>query len=226
MQLLEVHLQTSDLSAQRAFYSGVLGLPVHADNPERLLVQIGTTALVFERAAAALAGPYHLAFNIPPRQFSAAADWLSARVPLLPNGQERLFRSSPGWNAQMMYFLDPAGNILELIARHALPGSSPEDDAFGPQSLLCVSEVGLAVEDVEASARELAAVLGLAPYQETSDTFKPLGDEHGLLIVVASGRPWFPTTRAAFPLPLKVLAVTPGTGRVARSSAEIVGQPE
>ena len=37
---------------------------------------------------------------------------------------------------------------------------------------------------------------GLPAYGDSSSEFLPLGDEHGLLIVVSQDRPWFPERRS------------------------------
>ncbi len=111
---------------------------------------------------------------------------------------------SESWDAQQVYFHDPAGNIMELIARQTLPNDVP--GAFGPDDLLCMSEIGLPVDDVPAGATALTATLGIAHYKEHSDAFAPLGDHHGLFIVVAVGRPWQPTDDAhAAPAPTRVV---------------------
>src|SRR5919201_46562 len=86
-----------------------------------------------------------------------------------------------GWDgARAVYFRDPEENIVELLAR-------PE-----PRPELSIAEVGLPVDDVPAAVDALAT-LGLGPYDEWDDTFAPLGDADGLLIVVRPGRAWFPT---------------------------------
>ena len=118
----------------------------------------------------------------------------------------------------MIYFRDPDGNILECIARHRLDNASAQ--AFGPASLLNVSEIGWPVEDVPQSVERLEQQLGLSVFGSASDTFTPLGDDEGLLIVVKLERPWFPTAQAAQSLPLRI------TLKNARPTAfEEPGQP-
>jgi len=50
----------------------------------------------------------------------------------------------------------------------------------------------------------LQARLGIAPYMEQGGTFAPLGDEHGLILVVAVGRPWNLIHSAARAVPVSV----------------------
>ena len=207
MELLDVHLLSPDLAAQRAFYAEVLELPV-SGTPDELGVQVGATRLNFA-AAGQQAGPYHLAFDVPEARFAEAAAWLRGKAAFLTDGGEDTFFSQ-GWDAHMLYFQDPCGNILELIARHTRPRESRGE--FRSAHLLNVSEVGVAVPDVPAAVSALRSTLGTEAYRETSASFSPAGTHDGLLIVVHAGRPWFPTARAAVPLPLRIVARTPQAG--------------
>ncbi|MGY2895027.1 VOC family protein [Deinococcus sp. UYEF24] len=211
MNLLEVHLSSANTSAQRRFYAEALALPTAVSPQGHLGVQVGETSLSFE-AGAPQSGPYHLAFDVPEHSFSEAHSWLHSRLPLLQeDGQDRFF--SEDWNADMLYFTDPEGNILELIARHTLP--RPEIHPGTP--LLNVSEVGLAVADVPATLQALTDHFGVGAYLSHSDSFTPAGTPQGLLILVAAGRPWFPTRQAAAPLPVRVLARVPRAGQLGLS---------
>ena len=222
MNLLEVHLVSCAVSAQRTFYGEVLGLPVSERAEGLLAVQVGRTRLSFS-ATTHQAGPYHLAFDVPEDRFADAADWIRARAtPLSEDGQEGNQDTfvSQDWNAEMLYFTDPCGNILELIARHSL--SAPETEtqppermgAFGASQLLHVSEVGVAVTDVQRTLDHLRRTLGAGPYRENSATFSAAGTHDGLLIVVQEGRRWFPTVSAAAPLPTRIVARTARAGQV------------
>ncbi|WP_019586244.1 VOC family protein [Deinococcus apachensis] len=190
-------LPARDLAAQRAFYGDVLGLPADTDEVGALNLRVGSTLLRF--VVGELGGPSHFAFNVPEDRFAGARAWLEERVPLLADPAGETSFHSKSWNADMVYFRDAEGNILELIARHTLP-TSP-GTGFGVADLLCVSELGLVVPDVPRAVRDLQQRLGLPVYREGSPTFTPLGDEEGLLIVVQAGRGWFPVGDPAWPLP-------------------------
>ena len=228
MRLLEVRVRTRDVNAQRAFYATTLGLPVSGDTADAVIVHAGASRLVFEAAHGdgdEGGDPlYHIAFTIPRNKLAAAKGWLAARTPLLTrDGRDEFGAAS--WDAQQVYFRDPAGNIMELIARQTLPNDAP--GAFGPADLLCVSEIGLPVDDVPARAAALTAALGIAHYKEHSDAFAPLGDAHGLFIVVAVGRPWLPTDDIhAAPAPTRVVVrgTRADTYRVPGLPYDIVGQ--
>jgi catechol 2,3-dioxygenase-like lactoylglutathione lyase family enzyme len=101
--------------------------------------------------------------------------------------------------ARAVYFRDPEQNLVELIAR---PHAQPE---------LTLAEVGLPVDDVGAVVEALAG-LGLEPYRDWDETFAPLGDDEGLLIVVRVGRDWFPVgvPAGAAPIVATIAGVRPG----------------
>lgn len=193
MQIHELRLATTAIEAQQAFYRETLGLPIFQPTFDQIGFQAGATRLIFEQSHLPLAGVYHFAFNIPRNQFEAARNWITARVPLLADETSKTVFHSEAWNADMLYFADPAGNILELIARHTLANAN--DAPFGSQALLNISEIGLAAADVAAQVATLQAQLGVDVYQGPGHPmFTPVGDENGLLIVVQRGRIWFPDT--------------------------------
>lgn len=205
MNISEVFLLTSDLAAQHHFYHEVLHLPVFGDGGEhRLTVQAGSSRLTFTQAAAGWKGSYHFAFNVPSNQFGDAKTWLSRRVALLvdANGADEFAFTS--WNAHGLYFSDPSGNVVELIARHDLPNS--EHESFSERCILCVSEIGVVTDDVSTTVAEVRMVLGANGYRGGgTDTFAPVGDENGLLIIVQRERVWFPDTGIpAEPFPLTI----------------------
>lgn len=209
MRILELQLVTTALPQQRDFYAGVFGFPALRAAPDTLVLQAGSSRLTFT-ATDSLAGVYHFAFNIPENQFSAAKQWISRHVPLiaLSSGADEFYSES--WDAHMLYFYDPAGNIVELIARHTLPQTS--DAPFAGSSVLDISEIGVAAEDVPARVAEIHARTGAAEYHGPGrDTFTAVGDEHGLFIVVKRGRIWFPETGK----PAEHLPVTVVTGSAA-----------
>jgi len=201
MDIQELTLSAADLTAQHNFYENVLKLPVIESDEQHLVIRAGKTQLEFVHAP--VQGIYHFAFNIPENQFAEARDWLSVPRIRAKDGRDEFFIES--WNAHNVYFYDPAGNILELIARHTLPNASTEP--FSEKSLLNISEIGIAAQDVKAFTESSS----LPNYGSPSDDFAPLGDENGLLIIVKIGRQWFPDTgRTALELPLQALISSNG----------------
>jgi hypothetical protein len=117
-----------------------------------------------------------------------------------------------GWDgARAVYFRDAEQNIGELLAR---PDPRPE---------LALAEVGLPVEDV-AAAVEALGELGIEPYRDWDESFAPLGTVDGLLIVVRTGRGWFPYDVPAGDAPIEVTVegVRPGEVAVPGSGHRVV----
>jgi catechol-2,3-dioxygenase len=203
MKISYVELSSKDLPAQRDFYANILELPVKLDSAT-LEVQVGQTNLVFTQAPSEFVGAYHFAFNIPENQYQAAKQWITSRIPVLQDktGQEDF--ESQTWGSTSLYFLDPAGNVLEFIARHTLKNGSTEP--FDSRQILNVSEIGLPSENVVELADNLSTRLSIPVYkQEPNENFTPVGDETGLLILPAIDRIWMPDSGVpAKLLPVKV----------------------
>lgn len=192
MYIIHLELVTNDLPAQREYYSEVLGLPVDL-SADRLEIKTGKTTLAFTQAPADFNGAYHFAFNIPENQFPAAKAWIASRAPLLRDEKGNDEFSSSSWNATSLYFKDPAGNILEFIARHALKNAAGE--GFNSSQILNLSEIGLPSEDVIGFADEICERMSLSVFhQEPNEKFTPLGDDNGLLIIPIVDRIWYPNT--------------------------------
>ena len=203
MNISYLELSAKDLPAQRDFYTNILELPVNLDSAT-LEVTAGETNLVFTQAPSEFMGAYHFAFNIPENQYQAAKQWISSRVPLLRDKTAKEDFESNTWNSMSLYFLDAAGNILEFIARHTLKNASRE--GFDSRQILNISEIGLPSENVVELANDLCTRLGLSIYkQEPNESFTPVGDENGLLILPAKDRIWMPDSGVpAKLLPVKV----------------------
>jgi catechol 2,3-dioxygenase-like lactoylglutathione lyase family enzyme len=135
--------------------------------------------------------PHHFAFHV--------AD-LEPWKQRLDVSEEHDFSSWGG--ARAVYFRDPEENVVELIAR---PQARPE---------LTIAEVGLPVEDVPDAVEALQGELDLAMYDDGDETFAPLGDDDGLLIVVRVGRGWFPVGVPSGSAPIEVRITGAGSGEV------------
>ena len=199
-RIAELTLYTSQPDALFSYFGHDLGLKVTAGRAHSFAVEIGASVLIWDRAEKGTFPIYHYAINIPENQFPAAKAWLERRTPLIPDSETGLdevyFKA---WDAHSVYFKDPAGNIGELIARHSLKNASSGN--FNRRSLLCISEIGLPVENPLAAQQALKDSFGLTPYLN-SDMFS--GDENGIFITSEIGRPWMPDrTMEAIPFPLK-----------------------
>jgi catechol 2,3-dioxygenase-like lactoylglutathione lyase family enzyme len=185
-----VRVSSARLDDQRALFAGVLGLTV-AGGSEGLRVHAGASTLVYEPG---IPSPQHVAFRIPSASYADALAWLGARVELLAGDDGRAEVAFPAWNAHAMYFRDPDGNVLELIAHHDLP--EPYTAPFGAGTLLGICEVGMPADDVAAFLARLESGAGIHRWSGDGVTFAAAGDKAGSLIVVPRGRSWHPVPSA------------------------------
>jgi catechol-2,3-dioxygenase len=203
LNILEVLQYTSQLTKLKEFYSGILGLEIFTDLEYTFTVKAGSSKLTFIEDEFEANPYYHFAFNIPENKIYKAIKWLESKVELIVYGDSSLV-SFPNWNAHSVYFFDPAGNIVELIARHNLPNRT--DREFSSASLLSISEVGMPVTSVKSCCNTLNQMLDENLWWGNLETFAAIGDENGLFIVVTSNRNWFPTAKPCgiFPLTVKI----------------------
>jgi catechol-2,3-dioxygenase len=203
MNIQRIELLTADLEAQKGFYTNILELPTEPTD-SRLLIKAGATEILFTQAPSNFDGAYHFAFNIPENQYFAAKQWASGRFALLRDKGGKEDFTSQNWNSDSFYFFDLAGNVLEFIARHSLQNAT--DGSFKSPQILNVSEIGLPSEDVILLANRLTRRLGVSVYkQEPNESFTPVGDEEGLLILPVKDRMWMPDSGVpARLLPIKV----------------------
>lgn len=202
MNIRELELLTADLQAQKDFYSDILALPTELTS-SGFVITAGATKILFTTAPSDFDGAYHFAFNIPANQFHNAKKWITDRISLLHDKSGKEEFHSQTWDSDSVYFLDAAGNVLELIARQNLNNAANGD--FDSRQILNISEIGLPSENVIELAGQLCARLGLSVYkQEPNENFTPVGDENGLFILPIKDRIWMPDSG----VPAKMLPVT------------------
>jgi hypothetical protein len=177
----------------RDFYGGELGVPLDGD-----AIVVGETRLSFRVADGGAF--YHFALLVPGDRFDAALAWAEKRVELLGDVFE-----FDNWDASAVYFHDPAGNIVELIAHRGLEEAGSAR-AFTGAELAGCSELGI-VGDRRVLLRELEAA-GLALWDGRVDEPNGLafvGEKGRTLILAPPGRGWLPTGRPAEPHPVELV---------------------
>ena len=186
MLLADVALLAPSLEDQRVFYSRILELPVETDD-NAVILDCGRSVLRFHEGEAT----YHVAFGVPGNRFAEAREWLSERTDLLTADGDDWFDFSD-WDGEACYTLDPAGNVIELIALHGLDHA---DTFRGGASLTCIAELGLPVPDVLATAAELERAAGISTWDGDPPAagFSAIGSRGASFIVVPAGRNWYPT---------------------------------
>ena len=199
-----VHLDlitTTPVAELKKFYNILLELPLVADEPGRISIRAGETTINFTRVNDKETTPfYHFAFNIPENKILQAREWQLKRTELsatpshmVDPGYPEDVRHFRNWNAHSVFFWDPAGNLVEYIARHDLKNSS--HGIFSSKDLLCASEIALIVQNTETVADEIKSSFNLKQYRGGDEQFRAIGDENGLLLVIRKGRIWESHTR-------------------------------
>ncbi|MGE0589604.1 MAG: VOC family protein [Cyclobacteriaceae bacterium] len=186
-------LTTTPLDTMRSFYEGVIGFQVLSKSAHRITFQTGLSTLSFEKVSGGsdYRPFYHFAFNIPENKIDQAFEWQKERTPIIhpsPEGSRDTITHFPHWNAHSIFFLDPAGNLVEYIARHDLKNSTTND--FSVDHILYASEIGFVTEDVNKTGIDLMKSLQISEYRPGSSAFWPIGDEMGLLLMMSKGRKW------------------------------------
>jgi catechol 2,3-dioxygenase-like lactoylglutathione lyase family enzyme len=205
VRIRQLTIATGDLEGQAAFYAERLGLPVRRDD-DAIEARLRDSTIRFERADPGLDARYHFAINVPRDSIHAAVAWLRERAePLTFDGDP--VRTDVGTGC--VYFLDAAGNVLELIASPHIEGGAAE---FGPDSLIELAEVGVASADPPATSAAVEAAFGEGVRWSDSE-LTAVGDEHAVVIVAPVGRGWIPVDLAAKELPTEI--VSEGRGRFA-----------
>jgi catechol-2,3-dioxygenase len=190
MRIREVHLPSHDLERQHQFYTKALGFLAYRPNPETLEIQIGASLLTLHASEHSGVGSYHFAMNIPPSGYEQALGWIGERVPLISNAEGSPVVYFENWNAHALYFDDPEGNSLELIARHTL--DTDRVGFQGIEDILCISEISCATLDIEKEVAKIERETGESVYKNThSADFAAVGTEEGLIICAKYGRLWF-----------------------------------
>ncbi len=195
----EVHFYTNQLKRLKRFYGNIMELEIIVATDESFTFKVGTSTVTFTQSDQAAS--YHFAINIPGNQFSMMKYWMMDRVTLnREEGRDEVF--FPSFDADSMYFEDPAGNIVELIGRR-------KRDRFGElttESFLNVSEVGI-VTPLVASVGEELQDMGLPLRGETEvipDELNFLGKGDAFIVLVPLNRRWYFSKQLSKSFPLEI----------------------
>ena len=208
MYLKEITLLAKNVSALHRFYSDILELPVKYIDEKQIVVTAGESRLIFEETNSDANPFYHFAFNIPSNKLDESLQWIQNKVELLWLKDYKSFVADfINWHAKSFYFLDCAGNILELIARFDL--CDEEIKPFSSKQFRNVSEIGLVLdnENFDKKATDILNNYQLSYFskQQPLPHFRAVGDDEGLFIIVPERRNWFATEMSSGIFPLKIL---------------------
>jgi catechol 2,3-dioxygenase-like lactoylglutathione lyase family enzyme len=214
VRIYELTLATSDVPGQSVFWSKTLGLPVRDTGDGAIEVSLRASTLRFEQGSAGTDPRYHFAINIPRGSIEEAAAWLEEwHEPLAfhgdPDEEEGATIVHAARGTPAVYFLDAAGNVIELIANDRLDNDS--ETPFGRDSFLEIAEIGVATADTEATSAAIQEALSAEVLWGGGGRWllTAIGDEHGIVIVAPTGRGWIPVGLPARPLPTTIVAAAP-----------------
>lgn len=192
MRILEIKLLSNDLLETEKFYSEMLGLKLFSKNKNLISFKAGSSKLSFIKSEK-INPTYHFAFNIPNNKLQQAITWAYNRVNLIPIEDEEVIADFKNWNAKSIYFYDTNKNILEFIARYDLDNSI--DGEFTVESIQSISEISLIDDDPGKLAEELIQKYDFSYFKKGAqvESFKTLGTDEGLIIIVHSNHDWYPT---------------------------------
>ena len=194
-----VTLQTNQLIGLKFFYQNILEIPVIDEGVGSFTMQIGRSTLTFKESL--LPAAYHFAFNIPGNHMAEAKKWLQARVKLNreDNDDEVYYKS---FDADAIYFDDPAGNVVELIGRRTKYG----EGGFTINSLLDISEMSITTPYVPGVAEKLQEI-GVTSRNNTKikpDSLNFLGKDDTFVILVPPNRRWYFSNKVSETYPLEI----------------------
>lgn len=211
MLLKEIQLQTKQIATLFSFYEKILELPVIQSGNNRISITAGASQIIFDHTNAIESPFYHFAFNIPSNKFEEAFQWIQGRVELLwLNDYKSYIADFTNWHAKSFYFIDPAGNILEFIARFDLHDVA--DEPFSAAHIRNVSEIGLVFPliDFDIDINNLLKQYPLIYFdkQPPMPHFRAVGNDEGLFVIVPENRIWFSTKNSISQIfPIRILFI-------------------
>ena len=212
MRIVRLTMDCADLGVQEEFWAGTLGLAVAREREDELEVRLRSSVIRFRRAAPGTAPRHHFAINVPAGSIERAAAWIAGRHELLafdgdPDEEEGATIVHAGRGTPAVYFLDPAGNVVELIANALLGEPDVGDAAFGPEALLDLAEIGIAAADPVATCAALREFLGEDVLWGGAPDWllTAIGDVRSVVIVAPLERGWIPVGLPARAAPTEIV---------------------
>lgn len=192
MKLYEVWLKAYHLTEMKEFYTKQLEMELVSEDDSHFIVMVGATKLIFEKYDET--PNYHICFRTNEEFYHYMMKKLPQNL-FIPNEEGEI---SMHWKGKQAYFIDPDGNILEMLER---PFRHQGEAPFGWYD---IAEVGMPVENIGDFQKELSLFVK-DDFAKESNTFAFYGDEDGVFVLVRQGRHWYPTEIGATIHPIKVV---------------------
>lgn len=190
MKIKHLTIDCANLDELKYFYTRKFKFKILEETDELFTIKLGDSLLTFKENRLKKAY-YHFAVNISYNAIEQALDWLNKRVDVLTTDDGKI-KNFESWDAKALYFIDPAGNVVEFIGRSNF--NKKRVKSFSESSVLNISEVGLPVFQVSTAYNYIAKATGLEKFRKSNNTFCAVGDDEGLLILVDSAENvWYPT---------------------------------
>lgn len=202
MKIKHLTLDCANLQEQKYFYTKKFAFEILDESDEHLTLKMGSSHLTFRENRLNKAY-YHFAFNIPYDAIPKAANWLDKKVVIIETDDGKI-KDFSNWEALAIYFLDPAGNIVEFIGRKRVKANTRT--VFNEKDVINISEVGLPVFQVNEAYDMIHRKAEIEKFDCKSSTFCACGDDNGLFIIVdRAEKLWYPTDEAAKTFPMEVV---------------------
>jgi catechol-2,3-dioxygenase len=193
----ELAVGAARLEAVAGFYERTLGFAVELRDG-RVIVPVGPDRLELVATGDGTDPFHHFALLVPGDRFDPARAWLGERAELLARDDGETVFPFGFWDARAVYFHDPAGNVVELIAHDSMAEQGGGGD-FSAAELAGLSEVGIVVDSPAAAVATLERELGLELWSGDAEQLAFVGAKAHTLILAPPGRGWLPTGRPSEP---------------------------
>ncbi|SFG38972.1 hypothetical protein SAMN05216353_13930 [Halobacillus alkaliphilus] len=207
MLIQRVGLYTNKRKELEKFYVNRLGFSLLKSEEECFQIGVQESEIEFVTREGEGSPFYHFAFDLPPNHFEAAKSWAQERVQLNreDGADEGIFSHL---QARSFYFSDPAGNIVEFIARKS--NQKDHTKPFTARVLQRVSEMSVVTRDVYTASQKLRRIgIEERDQQKIHSKFLNLMGERekaSYLLLVRPGRRWIFSNQssACFPLDITI----------------------
>lgn len=197
MKFEQIILFTSNFSETLQFYDEILECPIIEIDVDYFKVKIGETTLCFQRSEDNIQPYYHFAIDIPYNYFyEMKQHFQNILFLLMEDGKHSAYCET--FVAQSMYFNDPSGNIVELIARASNITDEPEFSRVSEMSFVCNDLTAL----YPALSTYNVTVYNREPFNPNQLNYIGDSDDESYLLLIPEQRKWLFSDKLSQAYPL------------------------